>query len=174
MNIAYHIDDEHDCSYIELKTPCVIVTVGISGSGKSTWVKQFLETHQDWKVICPDQIRKELTGSISDQSKNHEVWNLAFERLDKYTCEQKNILFDSTCTNLDTVKRLIRNTEQQGTKIYFKIFNCTKAEAYSRVTKDISNKVDRSNVPIEAINRQYDGFQVVTKWLKDNNKHILT
>jgi len=173
--IIYHIDDEEpDCSYVELKTPCVIATVGISGSGKSTWTKQFMETHKDWKVICPDQIRKDLTGNISDQSKNHEVWNLAYERLDKYTCEQKNILFDSTCTNLDTVKRLLRNTENQGIPIYFKIFECNPNTANCRVNADILNGVERSNVPREVIERQYEGFKKVVKWLKDNKKSILT
>lgn len=152
----------------------VIATVGISGSGKSTWRNKFLIENPDWVVISPDDIRKELTGNISDQSRNHDVWNLAYERLDKYACEQKDILFDSTCTNLDTVKRLLRNTEKQGTEIKFKLFYCLKSAAYNRITKDIQNNVDRSNVPIEVIDRQYNGFQTVVKWLKDNNKNILT
>lgn len=43
----------------------LIITVGPSGSGKSTWAK----TQEDFKIICPDKIRKQLTGDISDQSK---------------------------------------------------------------------------------------------------------
>ena len=45
----------------------LIIPIGISGSGKS---RLYNLNYQDYVKICPDDIRKELTGSISDQSKN--------------------------------------------------------------------------------------------------------
>lgn len=154
----------------------LIATVGISGSGKSTWIKEFLTDHRNeaWAVISPDSIRKELTGNISDQSKNKEVWEEAYARLSRFIKADKDILFDSTCTNLSTVKTLCNRAFEADIQIYFKILYCLKTEASNRILKDIQNNVDRSKVPTEVIDRQYEGFQTVVKWLKDNNKNILT
>jgi hypothetical protein len=38
-----------------------IITVGISGSGKSTWADEFLKNHKNydhWMIVCRDEIRK--------------------------------------------------------------------------------------------------------------------
>ena len=153
----------------------VIATVGISGSGKSSWIKEFLTDHRDeaWAVICPDSIRKEFTGNVSDQSKNKEVWDEAYARLNKFIKADKDILFDSTCTNLGTAKTLCNIADEAHINIYFKLFYCLKSEAFNRISKDIQNNVDRSNVPKDVIERQYQGFLTVVKWLKDNDKFII-
>ena len=153
----------------------IIVTCGISGSGKSTWIKEFLHDHRDeaWAVICPDSIRKEFTGNVSDQSKNKEVWEEAYSRLKRFICADKDILFDSTCTNLATAKTLCNIAFEYHTEIRFKILYCLKSEAYNRILKNIQNNVDRSNVPKDVIERQYQGFLTVVKWLKDNDKFII-
>ena len=150
----------------------VIATVGISGSGKSTWIREFLTDHRDeaWAVISPDSIRKELTGNISDQSKNREVWEEAYARLNKFIKADKDILFDSTCTNLGTVKTLCNIAFENGIDIKFKVLDCNIDVAKCRVNADMLNKVDRSNVPREVIERQFEGFKIVKKWLKDNKK----
>lgn len=151
----------------------VIATVGISGSGKSTWRHKFCLANPDYTSICPDQIRKELTGSISNQSKNAEVWEEAYERLQRTLSCSKNVVFDSTCTNLNTVKALINFSENKNAKIFFKIIYCDPDTAACRVNSDIINNVDRSCVPRDVIQRQYEGFLKVVKWLKENNKNII-
>ena len=54
----------------------IIVPIGISGSGKT---RLYNMRYSDLTLVSPDLIRKELTGSISDQRKNKEV----FEEVDR-------------------------------------------------------------------------------------------
>ncbi len=55
----------------QLDLPSFIMTVGISGSGKSSWIKSVGD--ENTKIISPDKIRFDLTGDVSDQSRNAEV-----------------------------------------------------------------------------------------------------
>ncbi len=49
--------------------PTFTMLIGIPGSGKSTWIK---ENSKGYEIVCPDVIRTEICGDISDQSKNNE------------------------------------------------------------------------------------------------------
>ena len=63
----------------------LIVTVGIPGSGKTSWVKNYIEENKDKniEVISSDEIRKELLNDIEDQSKNKEVFEIMRKRTKK-------------------------------------------------------------------------------------------
>src|SRR5690606_16036696 len=74
--------------------PKLILPVGISGSGKSTWIKS--QTDPNTIVISPDDIRRELTGNISDQTKNAEVFQIAHKRVADALNAGKNVIFDAT------------------------------------------------------------------------------
>lgn len=71
----------------------VVVTCGLSGSGKSTWVDQNLKHH---RIISLDAIRSELTGKVDDQSKNGEVMQLAKERLRESLRKNEDVVWEST------------------------------------------------------------------------------
>jgi len=172
--------DKNGVGSSESMLPYVVVTVGMSGSGKSTWRKSFITEMTEGKTpfiaICPDDLRKELTGDISNQTKNNEVWDKAFSILDYYICNKQNVVFDSTCTNLDTMKRILRHC-QSDTKhkaiVIFKIFNVDIDTCKCRVNDDILHGVDRSKVPMEVIDRQYEGYKKVVDWIKSNDKLIM-
>ena len=63
-------------NFKQFHMPSLIELIGVSGSGKSTWIKNNKSKWNKTVVISPDEIRKELTGNISDQSKNKEVFEL--------------------------------------------------------------------------------------------------
>lgn len=142
----------------------VIVLIGISGSGKTTWTKKCVEELPWIKVICPDDIRKELTGDISNQSANGKVWATAYARLDECVKNNTDVVFDSTACNTKTLEELIKHCS--GTEIYFKIFNCDVETAHERIKKDLENKVDRSQVPLEVLERQYEGFKKADHFIR--------
>jgi len=56
--------------------PTLIFTVGIPGSGKSTWI----HSQDGFEVVSLDDIRKSL-GDVSDQSKDRTVVSMAKSRL---------------------------------------------------------------------------------------------
>jgi len=139
--------------------PKFIIPIGISGSGKSRWIKSL--EGQGYVVVSPDDIRRELTGSISDQTKNKEVFPLAFKRTIDALNAGENVIFDATNVSsfhrkqmLDTLKRDV-NTEFDA---YAKIFDADPEISKQRIRKDIENGVDRSDVPDFAVDRQHKNF----------------
>ena len=154
--------------------PKLILPVGISGSGKSTWIKS--QTDPNTIVISPDDIRRELTGNISDQTKNAEVFQIAHKRVADALNAGKNVIFDAT-----NIKSRDRKSLMDYMKVHVdksieglaKVFSVDPEIAKQRVKKDIEAGVDRSNVPDWAIDKQYrifvddmnsielDGFKII-------------
>ena len=73
----------------------VIMGIGLPGSSKTTALKPFAEKNSHI-YICPDDIRAELTGNPSDQSKNKEVWAEAHRRLADALEKGETVVFDAT------------------------------------------------------------------------------
>jgi hypothetical protein len=54
----------------------VILPLGTSGSGKSTWIKSL--PADKYVVISPDEMRVEFTGDMNDKSKDNEIYEEVF------------------------------------------------------------------------------------------------
>lgn len=76
----------------------VIMTIGIPGSGKTTISKSFAEKN-DYVYICPDDIRREITGNEADQSRNAEVWNKTYQRVLNAINSNLTVVIDATFAN---------------------------------------------------------------------------
>lgn len=76
-------------------------TIGIPGSGKSTYVKKLMAAHPSAKVIHPDAIREDLTGSISDQSKNGIIFSqIVPQKLREAAQNRQDVIYDATCVSV--------------------------------------------------------------------------
>lgn len=91
----------------------VIMGIGIPGSGKTTFLKQFAHANEHL-YICPDDIRYELTGNSVDQSKNKEVWRLAYERVQNELSAGVTVVFDATFANQRERKECINFCKEHG------------------------------------------------------------
>ena len=139
--------------------PKLILPVGISGSGKSTWIKS--QTDSNTVVVSPDDIRRELTGNISDQTKNGEVFQIAHKRVADALNAGKNVIFDATNIKSRDRKSLMNYMKVHVDKPFegfAKVFSVDPEVAKQRVRKDIEAGVDRSNVPDWAIDKQHRSF----------------
>lgn len=68
----------------------IIIVVGLSGSGKSTWTKEFCKNNPEWLRINRDDIRKSmLTVPLNEY---HQWENTAKYRIEKLVTEQHNQL----------------------------------------------------------------------------------
>jgi len=138
----------------------LIVTVGISGSGKSTLCKELVDA--GYTRICPDDIRKELTGDISDQSQNGRVWKEAYARLHAALYRGEDVVFDSIGTTKKTRNELIKVAEEYGAECmtYALMDSLSKAKCHDRVAADLDNRVDRSNTLVDdaILDRQHANF----------------
>lgn len=62
----------------------LILTIGIPGAGKSTWVREYKKYHPYCYVVSTDEIRKELNGSPTFfHNQNEYVHNEARNRVKK-------------------------------------------------------------------------------------------
>ncbi len=132
----------------------LIFMIGIPGSGKTTWSKQFVKDNSNYIRICPDEIREELTGNISDQSKNNLVWEITKKRVIE-NLKSKNVILDATNLKNKDRNKFIKGIEAN---IKYKIFEIDKETAKERIKKDLENKINRSKVPPEKIDLMYETF----------------
>ena len=145
----------------------LVITYGISGSGKTTVAKQYEK--EGFIRVSTDDMRKEMTGSVSDMSKDNEVFNACFYKA--YTALKKgnNVIFDSTGLNYVTRKKIQRTGIKAGALVSILVFTDSKnlELCKKRVQEDLSNNVDRSNVPMEVIDKQYKSFIDNLEFLED-------
>jgi predicted kinase len=134
----------------------VLAFCGISGSGKSRLAQQF--TEEGYPCICPDTIRRELTGDISDQSQNHRVFEIAYKRLSEHLAfeVESNIVFDATNLSERSLKSLRKAIPRDVELIVYIMMDSSNAELCKRrVMLDIDKGVDRAKVPCNVINQQH-------------------
>lgn len=91
----------------------VIVGIGMPGSGKTTVLKDFAEKNS-YSYICPDDIRRELTGNSSDQSKNREVWEEARKKMAEKLRVGETVVFDATFVNPEQRKKFLSFARENG------------------------------------------------------------
>jgi predicted kinase len=77
-----------------------IILSGLPGSGKSTYAAQ-LAQEIEAEIVCPDTLRKEVTGSESDMSRDGYIWgSLVEERIKLIVLiRDKSVIFDATQIN---------------------------------------------------------------------------
>jgi predicted kinase len=91
----------------------VIMGIGIPGSGKTTILKRFAEENK-YTYICPDDIREELAGDASDQSKDRDVWGVANARLRESYDKGNTIVFDATFADKFYRKMFLDGLREHG------------------------------------------------------------
>jgi predicted kinase len=145
---------------MNLPKQSLVLPIGISGSGKSTWINSLPKN--EFKIVSPDLIRKELTGDISNQESNSKVFSIAFEKAAEYIKNGETVIFDAT--NLDTFYRnalidKIKNLSGINFKTYYKLFPADVELSKKRIKKDLESGKDRSNVPENVIDRQFKAYK---------------
>ena len=131
--------------------PELIFTVGISGSGKSTWIN----SQKGYEIVSLDEIRKSM-GNVSDQTKNVNVIEQAVSKIKNLLSQGKNIIYDAT--NVVSLYRTNFLNSLPPHKRKAKIFEVSPDEAKRRIKKDVAEGKDRSNVPDEVVDRMYENY----------------
>ena len=133
----------------------LVLPIGISGSGKSYIYNR---DYKDYVQVSPDLIREELTGSISDQSKNKEVFKLAFERVDEYLNKGQDVFFDATNVNKTQRKNFTDKYIGSDVNVIYVVLPADVDLSWKRIIKDIREKKNRSDVPYFALVRQKEQY----------------
>ena len=111
--------------------------------------------YRNYTLVSPDLIRKELTGNISNQSKNKEVFQEVDRRIDELVKKGQSFFYDATNVNTDFRKAFVNKYKDTDVKIIYVILPADVATSILRIKTDLKESVERAQVPIQALIRQY-------------------
>ena len=139
----------------------LILLVGIVGSGKSTYVNTAQSISSEvFTIVCPDEIRVELTGDITDQSKNKEVFELARYRAGRALIDGQIVIIDATNYNRKNRKLWLDLADQLGYKVECHVMKTTHEECRRR------NAARERVVPDFVMDRMINGWQEPDKTIE--------
>lgn len=75
----------------------LIMLSAIPAAGKSTWAKEYKETHPNTYIVSSDEVRMEVChGSFQDHTHQKEVWELFEKRIHEYgAIENATVILDA-------------------------------------------------------------------------------
>ena len=131
--------------------------------------------YKDLYLLSPDLIRKELTGDISDQSKNKEVFHEVDRRVSELVKEGRSFYYDATNVNLEFRKKFVEQFRGTDVKIVYVVLPADVAISHNRIKKDLKSKVERAAVPVNALIRQYGMYtrSIKTKFEGENVQEVI-
>lgn len=98
----------------------LIMLSAIPAAGKSTWAKNYKETHDEVYIVSSDEIRMEVCGgNYHDQSRQNEVWELFDKRMHEYALKSENatVILDAL-NDVNTVRlKYLRGAKEFDKKI---------------------------------------------------------
>jgi predicted kinase len=144
----------------------VILPIGTSGSGKSTFIKSLPQ--ENLVVISPDDMRVEFTGDINNKSKDKEIYIEAAKRAIKAVKDGKQVVFDTTNLTkekrrpfIEAIKKAIPNAN-----IQYKLMELNPELAKQRIKAQIARGENRANVSDETIDRHAESYKQMLEDIK--------
>lgn len=107
------------------------ITVGIVGSGKSTYVKK-LQAETNATVVCPDDIRQELTGDTANQSANGIIFSKHVPERIKTGLAVGDVIYDATNYNRKNRRDICLLAKTLGARIVAHVMQTPFEECYKR------------------------------------------
>jgi len=144
----------------------VILPIGTSGSGKSTWIKSL---KGEYVIISPDEMRVEFTGSMDDKSQDKEIYEAVKQRTIKAINQGKQVIIDSTNLQRDR-RRDFTNAILQAipdANVVYKLLPLNPELAKQRIKAQIDKGENRANVPDSSIDRHAELYKEMLNDIKD-------
>ena len=125
------------------------ITVGLPGSGKSTYVKNFIK-NKDIEYLSSDSLRAVYGKSEEDQTVTPLVFGHIKRKVDEFLKDGKNVLVDATSVNRKERSDYINTAKKYGVKVVAIVF-----------------KMDRQGLIDRNKKRGEEGGRVVPDWVID-------
>ena len=141
---------------------CLYITVGISGSGKSRFAEFFCKATEVIELNA-DNYRKELGKGVNDQDINKVVFTEIDKAIVKYLAGGYSVCVSNTNLHADKIKELAEKFPLNEVVVFFLKDSEDIELCWSRIQKDLENGKDRSNVPREVLEKQYQRYKSFNK-----------
>ena len=125
------------------------ITVGLPGSGKSTYAKEFIKG-KDIEYLSSDELRAVYGKGEDDQTVTPIVFGHIKRKVDEFLKDGKNVLVDATSVNRKERSDYINTAKKYGAKVVALVF-----------------KMDRQGLIDRNKKRGEQGGRVVPDWVID-------
>jgi len=127
----------------------IYIAVGLSGSGKSTYAKNFIKD-KDIEYLSSDELRAVFGKGEDDQTVTPLVFGHIKRKVDEFLKDGKNVLVDATSVNRRERADYITTAKKYGAKVVVLVF-----------------KMDRQGLIDRNKKRGEQGGRVVPDWVID-------
>ena len=110
------------------------ITVGLPGSGKSTYVKNFIKD-KDIEYLSSDSLRAVYGKSEEDQTVTPLVFGHIKRKVDEFLKDGKNVLVDATSVNRKERSDYINTAKKYGAKVVAIVFKMDRQGLIDRNKK---------------------------------------
>ena len=110
------------------------ITVGLPGSGKSTYVKNFIKD-KDIEYLSSDSLRAVYGKSEEDQTVTPLVFGHIKRKVDESLKDGKNVLVDATSVNRKERSDYINTAKKYGAKVVAIVFKMDRQGLIDRNKK---------------------------------------
>lgn len=152
---------------IEQVKPDVILPIGTSGSGKSTFIKSLPQ--ENLVVIEPDAMRVEFTGNMNDKSKDKEIYEEAAKRAIQAIKQGKQVVFDTTNLTKEKRRPFIEAIKKAipSANIQYKLMELNPELAKQRIKAQLERGENRAVVSDETIDRHAASYKQMLEDIKN-------
>lgn len=157
----------------------IIICVGISGSGKSTFTIQFIKDNPNYLRINRDDIRRTLVGDLDGYYQRRDLHILEGvvsttqeDLIYSYASKGYNIIIDNTNLKQSYINDILKHQIiSRDYNVKFKLFDLDLEEAKDRVAcRDFPIDIDLNDLALSYIDKQYQDYQNIKTWLLTNYK----
>ena len=110
------------------------ITVGLPGSGKSTYAKEFIKG-KEIEYLSSDSLRAVYGKSEEDQTVTPLVFGHIKRKVDEFLKDGKNVLVDATSVNRRERSDYINNAKKYGAKVVAIVFKMDRQGLIDRNKK---------------------------------------
>lgn len=136
--------------------PNLIMTVGVQGSGKSTWAKKFTSENPDVIYLSTDKIWLTI-GPMSDRSIARKVYPILTRHAEAALRKGQSVLLDATFIRKAWRKDYIKLGKQLGAKVIAHVFKADRNTLIERVQHRAAN--GGLDVPVDVIDNYLSQFE---------------
>lgn len=135
-----------------MKNKTILLTIGIPGSGKSTWAKNKVKYDNTWVRICRDDYRSMLSqAQVLDPKGEKLVTNLVNNAIKTAVKAKCNIIVDQTNVNIKYLNQMVEFCKKYA-DVEFMIFDIPEKVAIER------DKNRDASVGVDVIKRMYKNY----------------